>query len=85
MNTNINASQLADIYNMSHSSYHELLYPHRKKLNAMVKYKTNRKGKKVKPQNYNAEQLQYLIKNVLGDTPLGYSFNGRTLIQDKNE
>ncbi len=87
MLTDINAQQLAEMYNMKESTYHSYLLPYRDELNKVATYrlKTKKKKKKIvtykaKVRNYNSEQLVIVIR-IMGDVPNGYSFNGITLIK----
>ncbi len=83
MLTNINAKQLANLYNMHESTLHSALRPHREKLNNLAtKHQDPVSGKTVKKKNYNSDQLKYIIETIFGThTPLGYTFNGDTLIK----
>ena len=85
MTTKINASQLRNIYGYKPTNYYNLLFPHKKKIDALATYRINRFGKKVKLQDYNVKQLTYIIDKVFGDTPEGYKFNGKTLVKIKDE
>jgi len=82
MLTKFNAKQLATIYGMSESSLHSILQPHRDKLKELAtKYFDQRKQKVVVRRDYNSQQLQYIISEIIKDMPLGYNFDGNTLIQ----
>jgi hypothetical protein len=80
MDTNLNAKALQIIYQMSESNYFSLLQPHKKKLDELANYRLSKTGKNIKRQNYNIQQLEYIVNKIL-DTPFGYEFNGLTLIK----
>lgn len=83
MFTDYNAKQLASIYKMHISTFQSYLASHRDQLKALG---TNRyfRGRLMFRQNYNSEQLKYLIEEVFKDTPEGYEFNGKTLVKVEN-
>ncbi len=80
MDTNLNAKAMQLIYNMSASNYFSALQPHKKKLDELANYRLSKFGKTIKRQNYNVQQLEYIVNKIL-DTPYGYEFNGLTLIK----
>lgn len=80
MDTKLNAKSLQIIYGMSESNYFSALQPHKKQLDKLANYRLSNSGKMIKRQNYNVQQLEYIINKIL-DTPYGYDYNGLTLIK----
>lgn len=80
MNTKLNAKSLQIIYGMSESNYFSALQPHQKQLHKLAHYRQSKKGGVIKRQNYNVQQLEYIVNKIL-DTPYGYEYNGKTLIK----
>jgi len=86
MLTNIDARQLASIYKMHECTLSDYLSPHRDKLNEVATYRTDPKTqRKIKRRCFNSDQLKFIVEIVFkGHTPLGYSFDGNTLIEVKD-
>lgn len=81
MDTKLNAKSLQLIYEMSESNYFSALKPHKKQLDKLASYRMSEvDGKMIKRQNYNVQQLEYIINKIL-DTPYGYEYNGLTLVK----
>lgn len=82
----MNAKILASLYEMSYSNFHKYLIPHRTQLRKIATQTIDKAGKKITSTNYNAKQLNYIIKTVFsGELPFGYSFDGKNLTPIKNE
>ena len=80
MITSINKNILASMYRMSLSTFDLYIQPHRLKIKKIGTKRRNDKGGLSYAQNYNSKQLKLIIK-ILGDTPEGYDFNGKTFIK----
>ncbi len=80
-----NISKLEFLYEMSKGTMHRMLLPHRSEIDKVATYYTtikNGKKIKVKRNELNLDQLQYIVKEVLGFPP-GYTFNGTEFIKNK--
>lgn len=88
MLTDINAKTLASKYQISETQLHSYLQPYRKELAALkVRRKYKKDGKIIirTLQNFNSEALHFIVFTVLGDTPEGFEWNGKTLVELKEE
>lgn len=81
MITTINKKKLAELYKISSSTLDNYVRPHNEKIKALGLKRINKNGKVSYSQNYNSNQLKYLIEKVFGDSPEGYNFNGKTFIK----
>ena len=82
MDTKINATKLIAMHGMSDTSYYQALAPHQDNLKKLATLVKTKDGKIVKRQNYNVKQLKYIIEKIL-DIPIGYDYNGITLVKNK--
>jgi hypothetical protein len=82
MLTDINATRLARLYKIDESTLGNHLRPHREKLDELAtKYFISKTNRWAKRQCYNSDQLKFIIETIFSThTPLGYTFNGSTLI-----
>ncbi len=79
MNSGIGAKQLIDMYNISSSTFHAYLAPHRDKLRELGTKRLDVNGNEVLARNYNPRQLKFIVETIFGDSPEGYEFDGRIL------
>lgn len=82
MLTDINAKILAQRYGMAASNYCAYLRPHKEELTRLATKRYDiTKGREVKRREYNSEQLKYIIEKIFVGTPLGWDFDGNTLVK----
>ncbi len=82
MLTTFNAKALAQLYKMGYSTFQQYLAPHREQLRkCATKRICSRNKKPIIAQNYNSDQLRLITSEILGDSPEGYEFNGKTLVK----
>lgn len=83
MLTSINKDILMSMYKMSKTTFDRYYLPNRLKIKKIGSKYRNEKGKFSYSQNFNSEQLKLIMK-IIGDSPEGYDFNGKTFIKVEN-
>ena len=69
------------MYKMSLTTLDTYLKPHREEIKERGAKRKDKKGKIIYSQNFNSKQLEYLVNKIMGDSPEGYEFDGKTFIK----
>jgi len=77
----ITIKELAVLYGVSETTFHEYLNNHRAQLQQLATTYTNSKGKLARRRFLNPAQLDLIINKALQNPPMGYNFDGKQLIK----
>ncbi len=79
----MNGKDIAHMYGISRNMFFNLVREHKKELNKRATRYRNVNGKLCRKRDYNPMQLRYIVDEIMGYSPEGYSFTGKIFEKEK--